>query len=145
MHQPVPLQEGRVSSVASGPCPEAFRVCSRPLSSSLSTGCLLAIMVKICNDCSCLWILRNHHQFCLFESTQLRGSFFSNLQLLYGRCLNLQCPTTSHLARMVLAAGIKTNIGHLGILENAKLAHISSSAPSCHPSLRTRLCQVRPA
>ena len=112
MHQPVPLQEGRVSSVASGPCPEAFRVCSRPLSSSLSTGCLLTIMAKICNDCSCLWILRNHHQFCLFESTQLRGSFFSNLQLLYGRCLNLQCPTMSHLARMVLAAGIKTYREH---------------------------------
>merc|ERR1719341_1653674 len=42
--------------------------------------------------------------------------------LAYCRCLNLQCPTTSHLARMVLAA-----------------------APSCHPSPRTRRCQVRPA
>ena len=33
----------------------------------------------------------------------------------------------------------------IGILEKSKLAHVSSSAPSCHPSPRTRRCQVRPA
>jgi len=62
-------------------------------------------------------------QYCLRSlSRGIQSLLPATLFFPINRCLNLQCPTMSHLARMVLAA-----------------------APSCHPSLRTRLCQVRPA
>ena len=97
----------------------------------------------IYNGWSHLWILRKHHLFCPFDSTQLCGSSqICNFHIIGARTCNapqrLIWPEWSwqQVSKLIL---------DIGILEKSKLAHISSSAPSCHPSLPTRLGQVRPA